>query len=131
MKCKIENLLIENGYELKDFVVGTGETYYKSVNRFVFDAKNRKQIINQTAKMAIKYFKKEDILLVWNVYGKSKNRTVRRGVFSVKCNSVFECIDLGVTKKIVELRGWGEEHVWLFPADKLDEMIIKIKEMLR
>lgn len=131
MKCKIENLLIENGYELKDFVVGTGETYYKSVNRFVFDAKNRKQIINQTAKMAIKYFKKEDILLVWNVYGKSKGRTVRRGVFSVKCNSVFECIDLGVTKKIVELRGWGEEYVWLFPADKLDEMIIRIKEMLR
>ena len=128
VKKKIENLIVASGIDLKYVVVGTGETYCKSKGRFVFQAGERKEIRNRTAKIAIKYFEKQNLIIIWNVIGRAKNRNIQRECFSIKCESVFESIESGITKKIVELQGRGQEEVWLYPADEIEKAIIKIKE---
>lgn len=131
MRRKIENIIVNNSIDLKYVVVGTGGTYCKSKSRFIFQARERTEIQNKTAKIAIKYFKEQNLIIIWNVIGYVKNRNIQRSCFSVKCESVFENLENGVAKKIVELQGRGREIVWICPVDELEKAIIKIKECLK
>lgn len=131
MRNIIRKLIIENDIDEKCVVIGTGKTYCKSKGYFIFQAGNNPRIRNKTAKIAIKYFETQKLIIVWNVVGKSKNRMIKRESFSIKIDSVFENLENGVAKKIVELPGRGEEDVWLYPVDELEQAIIKIKECLK
>lgn len=126
MKRKIENLIVDSGIDLKNVVVGTGETYYSN-KRFVFNATDRKELDNGTAKFAIKYLSKHSLILVWNIekYHKHSNR-----IFSIKCETVFDNFKNGVATKAVEFHSWGEEEVMIYPADEIEKAIIRIKECL-
>ncbi|MBQ6862683.1 MAG: hypothetical protein IJO14_00445 [Clostridia bacterium] len=131
MKKRITALLIKNGIALSSVVIGTGKTYTSSKNRFIFSAGGRKEILNETAKLAVKYFDEQKILLIWSVYGTAKGRTVKRQTFSVKCDSVFNALTQNKTRKIVELTGHGTEDVWIFSIDETENAISKIKELLK
>lgn len=88
-------------------VIGTGKTYYAKERRFIFDAVNRKEILELTAKYAIKYFDKEKIYILWKVREQTtKKRYVYRNKFSIDADLVLSCI--GQTE---ELRK-GVEYQW-------------------
>lgn len=127
VRRKIENIIVNNGIDLKYVVVGTGETYY-STKRFVFDAKNRKEIVNRTARFAIKYLSKHNLILVWDI---EKYRHFRGTVFSVKSKTVFDNFKNGVATKAVEFQSWGEEEVLIYPTDEIEKAILYIKECLK
>lgn len=127
MKRKIENMIVDNGIDLKYVVVGTGETYYSN-KRFVFDARNRKETVNRTAKFAIKYLSKHNFILVWDI---EKYRHFRGSEFSVKSKTIFDNFKNGVATKAIEFQSWGEEEVLIYPVEELEKAIIKIKECLK
>ncbi len=84
---EIETLFLANGFTQDEFVVGTGKTFSKkgiNKERFEFEAKNRKPILNKTAKYAVKYFFDYDFYIVWktNRYA-SLNGTQYCTVFTV------------------------------------------------
>ena len=126
MKRKINNLLMKHNIDPEKVLVGTGETYYSN-KRFVFDARNRKEIVNRTAKFAIKYLSKHNFILVWDI---EKYRRFRTSKFSIKSETVFENFKNGSATKAVEFQSWGEEEVLIYSADEIEKAIIKIKECL-
>lgn len=129
MIIEIKKLLQENGFDLNNFVISKSRK--PVTNRFEFTASGKEEVVNKTAIFAIKYFTYEKIVILWRVKGIEKYREVDRSKFSVDRDDVFRNFAKGFTVKDVEFKGIGAEEVWFFPADKLDELIIKIKELLK
>ena len=127
MVSEIKRLLQESSFDLHKFVVS--ESRVPVINRFEFMATEKEEIVNRTAKFAIKYFTYEKIVILWRVKGTEKCREVYRAKFSVDRADVFNNLSKGFTVKNGEFPSVGEEEVWFFPFDKIDEMMIKIKEL--
>lgn len=90
---EIEDLFLSNKFTQDEFVVGIGKTFSKkgiNKERFEFEAKNRKSILNKTAKYAVKYFSDYDFYIVWKTNrDASLNRTQYCSVFSVDANDAI------------------------------------------
>ena len=121
-------MLIENQFDLSQFSISVSRKPVAG-NRFKYEAKNKKEIVNKTAKFAIKYFTYEKVLIMWQVKGIEKDRVVDRIKFSVDKDDVFRNLSQGFTVKNLEFNNRGEEIVWFFVADEWEKVVIKIKEL--
>lgn len=122
-KLRIASLLTQFHIDAKKVVVGDGvrHTIYKDEKRFVFQARDRKEILEQTAVKAIKYFSEPDIYLVWNVEGISRGRKLKRMKFSVEYDEVMAAIRQNTdATKAVEFEGRGHEKVTILTDAALE-----------
>ena len=125
IKQEILRILQKNQVDLATVVVGTGETYYKARNRFVFDAGNRKEILDKTALYAIKYFHTEKIFILWEVWGTRPNKSfVYRSCLNIDAGAVLN--SLGKTdelRKGIEFQWRNKEIVRVFDRVGLENYI--------
>lgn len=124
---KVYSMLQAKGIDPSWFVVGAGKTYTQKKALFEFDARNRKEIQDQTAVYAIKYYESCGIYLVWHIVQWSKWRNVRRGKFSAKYSDVMTAIaQKSSVQKGVEYRWRGQETVKVLTYEELEEFIEQI-----
>ena len=121
---KIYLMLKTKGIDSSLFVVGTGQSYTQEKALFEFDARDRKEIREQTAVYAIKYYKSYNIYLVWHIVQWSKWRNVRRGKFSAAYSDVMTAItQKSSVQKGVEYRWRGQETVKVLTYEELEEFL--------
>lgn len=121
---KVYALLEECNADLTHFIVGAGKTYEKKRLRFVFDASQRKECLEGTAKYAIKYFSEYNIYLVWTIKQWTELRTVTRGVFTATYNDVIHAIkNHTFVHKGAEFHSRGAERVEVLTYEELKTFI--------
>ena len=122
---EIISLLEKYHIDLRTVVVGTGSTYSNKKRRFEFSARDHQNILQGTAKYAIKYFAEYDCYLLWEVIQNTgRQEIVKRFVFSVSADDVLN--SLRKTDKIpkdVAFRGRNQEIVRLFDFAGLENYI--------
>ena len=124
---KIYSILKTIGIDPSLFVVGAGKTYTQKKALFEFNARDRKEIREQTAVYAIKYYESYNIYLVWHIVQWSKWRNVRRGKFSAAYSDVTTAItQKSSVQKGVEYRWRGQETVKVLTYEELEKFIEKI-----
>lgn len=123
---EIVAMLNKYGIDLNAVVVGTGDDYNRTNqnNRFMFHIANRKQIMNETAKYAIKYFHSHGIYIMWEIRVSNGSRYVNRTSLSVDAQTVMDAFDRhDCASKGVEFHWKASENVHIFNQCGLEQYI--------
>lgn len=124
---KIENIFLKNGFSKDEFVVGTGTTFTKKAKnyRFEFSAKNREQVLNKTAKYAVKYFAEQNFYILWKLRQQTlPGEYTYRTMPSIGANDAYNAYEQGkMARKGVTFKWRLEEYVAVVDFDSLEKII--------
>ena len=131
-ELEIEKVFLENGFTNKEFVVGTGDTFYKKGKkvRFEFDARSRDAVVNHTAKWAVKYFSEQNFCILWKVYAKTtQSRYCYRYIYSIDVDEAMETYNTNRNaKKGVEFEWRFEEDVIVTNFDDFRKIVANLSK---
>lgn len=119
-------MLNRHGVDLNAVVIGTGDNYVRTNHndRFVFHIANRRQIVNETAKYAIKYFHSYGIYIMWEIRESNGSRYVNRTSLNVDAQAVMDAFDRhDCASKGVEFHWKESENVHIFNQYGLEQYI--------
>ena len=106
------------------------ETFSKKKNKFRFEfaAQNRDQILNRTAKYAVKYFYDQDFYILWKVNSlKSEKESCYRTVFSIDRDEAIKAYNANILgKKSVEFEWKFKEDVLITDFEGLKNAVANI-----
>lgn len=119
-------ILNKCGVDLNTVVVGTGDGSARKNggDRFEFHVANRKAVVNETAKYAIKYFHSHGIYILWEMRVSNGSRYVNRTSLSVDAQNVMDALDRqDCVFKGVEFHWKAAENVHVFNLCGLEQYI--------